>query len=61
MSETNDDAPIDEIRELRKRISNRFENDPVKLLNHYIKLQERHSDRLIRLTTTKEPKEPDAA
>jgi hypothetical protein len=61
MNEPNDDAPIEEIRELRKRISNRFENDPVKLIHYYMKLQEQHGDRLIRSSGAKEPKEQDAA
>ncbi len=46
------DPVIDEIREIRHRISARFGHDPAKLVAYYIKLQEQHRDRLI------QPKEP---
>jgi hypothetical protein len=45
---TPNDAVIDEIREVRRRISARFDHDPKKLVEHYIDLQERHGERLIR-------------
>ena len=44
------DEPIDEIREVRSRISARFDHDPVRLVEYYIKLQEQHRDRLIDLS-----------
>ena len=34
-----EDTLIDEIREVRKRISNEFNNDPHLLINHYIDMQ----------------------
>lgn len=34
-----EDTLIDEIREVRKRISNEFNNDPKLLVNHYIEMQ----------------------
>ena len=47
MKESPNDQPIDEIRELRRRISARFDNDPAPLVAFYIKLQEQYRDRLI--------------
>ena len=41
---------IDEIRAVRHRISEQFGHDPKKLCEHYMKLQERHRDRLVRST-----------
>jgi hypothetical protein len=43
------DGPIiDEIRAVRYRISEEFGHDPEKLCEHYMTLQERHRDRLVR-------------
>lgn len=36
-----DDA-VEEVREARRRISGRFDHDPVKLVEHYIERQKRH-------------------
>ena len=47
MNKIQNDQPIDEIRELRRRISARFDHDPVRLVAYYVKLQERYRDRLI--------------
>lgn len=47
MNEIRNDPPIDEIRELRRRISARFDHDPVRLVAYYVKLQEQYRDRLI--------------
>jgi hypothetical protein len=44
------DPVIDEIRAVRHRISEQFGHDPKKLVEYYIKLQERHRDRLVRST-----------
>jgi len=44
------DPVIDEIRAVRHRISEEFGHDPKKLVEHYMKLQERHPDRLVRPT-----------
>ena len=38
---------IDEIREVRHRISARFDHDPARLVAYYMELQERHRDRLM--------------
>lgn len=39
---------IDRIRAARHRISERCGNDPAKLVEHYMELQERHRDRFIK-------------
>ncbi len=41
------DPVIDEIREVRHRISARFDHDPSKLVAYYMELQKRYQDRLI--------------
>jgi hypothetical protein len=38
---------IDEIREVRHRISERFDHDPERLVAYYMELQQRYADRLI--------------
>lgn len=47
MKKIRSDQPIDEIRELRHRISARFDHDPARLVAYYMKLQEQYRDRLI--------------
>ena len=47
MKEIRNDAPIDEVRELRRRISARFDHDPARLVAYYMELQEQYRDRLI--------------
>ena len=41
------DRVIDEIREIRHHVSERFGHDPEKIVAHYVQLQERYKDRLI--------------
>ena len=41
------DPVIDEIREVRHRISARFDHDPSRLVAYYMELQKRYQDRLI--------------
>jgi len=47
MSSNQTDPVIDEIREVRHRISERFDHDPERLVAYYIELQQRYADRLI--------------
>lgn len=47
-----DDA-VEEVREARRRISARFNHDPVKLVEHYIERQKRHGDRLVDMPRSK--------
>jgi len=42
------DPVIDEIREVRHRISERFGHDPQRLVAYYMEMQEQYRDRLIR-------------
>ena len=55
------DEPIDEVRELRRRISARFGHDPARLVAYYVKLQEQYRDRLIDPAKTTEGKDQTAA
>ncbi|HMV48108.1 MAG TPA: hypothetical protein PKC13_06855 [Blastocatellia bacterium] len=41
------DPVIDEIREVRRRISERFDHDPEKLVAYYIEMQKQHESRLM--------------
>jgi hypothetical protein len=41
-----DDA-IEEVREIRRQISARFDHDPARLGEYYMELQKRHADRLV--------------
>jgi hypothetical protein len=40
------DPVIDEIREIRHRISARFGHDPARLVAHYMEFQKKFADRL---------------
>ena len=56
------DPVIDEIREVRRRISERFDHDPARLVAYYMKLQEEYRDRLLRLPSLpKHQDDPSAA
>ena len=54
MKPTQSDPVLDEIREVRHRISARFDHDPERLVAYYIELQRRYQGRLIE--TKKSPK-----
>lgn len=43
------DPVIDEIREVRHRISSRFDHDPKRLVAYYMELQRQYSDRLLEM------------
>lgn len=47
MNPNENDLTIDEIREVRMRISDRFGHKPQDLVAHYIALQKQFADRLI--------------
>ena len=47
MQPISNDPVIDEIREIRHRISECCNHDPAQLVAYYMKLQERHRERLI--------------
>lgn len=56
------DPVIDEIREVRHRISKQFDHDPKRLVAYYMSLQERHGDRLVhsQLSDVEETEQPAA-
>lgn len=56
-----DDPVIARVRAARRKISARFEHDPAKLVAHYMKLQEQHSDRLVSHAPEVPPKDQSAA
>jgi hypothetical protein len=48
------DPVIDEIRQVRHRISEQCGHDPARLVAYYLALQEKHRDRLIDSAKTAE-------
>jgi hypothetical protein len=44
-----DDPVIDRIRQVRRRISEKYDHDPNKLVMHYIELEKRHPERFVNL------------
>jgi hypothetical protein len=54
------DPVIDEIREVRHRISERYDHDPARLIAHYMELQERYRDRLLETQPAEQAEEPAA-
>ena len=47
------DPVIDEIQEVRHRISARFGHDPARLVAFYMELQKQYEDRLIETTESR--------
>ena len=46
------DSPLVRVRKARCQISEECGNDPKRLVEYFMKLQERHRDRLVHSTTT---------
>ncbi len=44
---TEADEVIEKVREIRRRISEHFGHDPVKLVEHYMEIQKEYADRLV--------------
>jgi len=61
MNPNPNDAVIDEIREVRHRISQRFDHDPERLVAYYMEWQERYRDRFIHTPKALERRDPSAA
>jgi hypothetical protein len=61
MKQSQNDPVIDEIREVRHRISARFDHDPTRLVAYYIELQQQYQDRLIKADKTAERTDQSAA
>ena len=47
MSQPQPDPVVDEIQEVRRRISEQFDHDPAQLVAYYSRLQEGYRDRLL--------------
>ena len=54
MRQNLNDPVIDEIREVRRRISARFDHDPAKLVTFYIEMQKQYQNRLIKTANSSE-------
>jgi len=61
MEQNLSDPVIDEIREVRHRISARFAHDPTQLVAYYIELQKQYQDRLIEIAKQAEHTHQSAA
>ena len=55
------DPVIDEIREVRRRISEQCGHDPERLVAYYMELQQQFADRLIERTAPAAVPDPSAA
>ena len=54
MRQNLNDPVIDEIQEVRHRISARFDHDPAKLVTFYIEMQKQYQNRLIKTANSSE-------
>jgi len=61
MNQHQSDPVIDEIREVRHRISARFDHDPARLVEYYMKLQEQYRERLVDTSMENEGTDQSAA
>ncbi len=50
-----DDPAIERVREVRHRISQQCEHDPKQLVEYYMRLQERHRERLLKAAEDEKP------
>jgi hypothetical protein len=53
------DPVIDEIREVRHRISERFNHDSERIVAYYLKLQEQYQNRLVKVERVDQPEQAD--
>ena len=64
MKQHRSDPVIDEIREVRRRISAHFGHDPTQLVAFYMEMQKQYQDRLIEATKSSQDRDnqqPDPA
>ncbi len=61
MNQQQIDPVIDEVREVRHRISARVDHDPAKLVEYYMQFQEQYRDRLVDTSQPPERAEQSAA
>ena len=54
MKQSPSDPVIDEIREVRHRISARFDHDPTQMVAFYMEMQKQYRDRLTETTQSAE-------
>ncbi|HEU0300330.1 MAG TPA: hypothetical protein VFR37_12765 [Longimicrobium sp.] len=54
------DEVIEEVREIRRRISERFDHDPVRLVEFYMEVQKEYADRLVDPRARRNRKKPAA-
>ena len=54
MKQNPSDPIVDEIREVRHRISARFDHDPTQIVAFYMEMQKQYQDRLIEATQSGE-------
>ncbi len=50
----NNDPTIDEIRKIRHQVSKRFNHDPKRIIEYYIKLQQKYQNRSVDLSELEE-------
>jgi hypothetical protein len=60
MQANHSDPVIDEIREVRHRISERYEHDAARLVAHYMEFQERYQDRILEMPLPEKVDQPAA-
>jgi hypothetical protein len=61
MISNQNDPVLDEIREIRHRISERFDHDPARLVAYYMEFQKGYQNRLIEPVEDSEQSDPSAA
>lgn len=61
MKQNPSDPVIDEIREVRHCISERFDHDPARLVAYYMEMQKQYQSRLIETAKGAERSDPSAA
>jgi hypothetical protein len=58
MNQIEREPVIEEIREVRRRISRRFDHDPTRLVAYYMETQEQYRDQLTEKPEARERREP---
>jgi hypothetical protein len=61
MKPNHNDPVVEEIREVRHRISERFDHDPARLVAYYMELQEQYRNLLIKPAEPPDHRDPSAA
>ena len=61
MPANHNDPVVDEVREVRCRISARFDHDPARLVAYYLAIQKTYQDRLVKPAASREEKDHSAA